>query len=167
MKNLKSYAIVAAICIVALTVSWFAGRCTAGTPEPVTVTEQVVIDRPVPKQTIIERVTTVRVPVEVTRTVTEIDTLVVREFIEAAQDSLADPVHLPYSFEYDGKKLLLWGTMSDGSRTFNGYDARPKFTGGWDADSTWLREDRTARFPKWKVAGGVVVAGVVACVVLC
>lgn len=158
--------LVAGALLAGLVGGWFL-RPDPPKPAP-SVPERVVIEKPVPVQTIVERVVERRVPVEVTRTVTEIDTVLVREFVEAAQDSTADPIHLEYSFDYDGEKLLLWGTMSNGARTFNQYDARPRFRGGWVADSTWLREDRMARFPTKPViiGGGLVVAGVV-CLLVC
>jgi len=129
--------------------------------------EERILEQPVAAPTIKERIVYRQVPVESTTTITQIDTVVVREFVESVRDS-ADPIHLPYSLQYDGKALELWGTMSDGSRTYNSYDLRPTFRAGWAGDSTWAREERLARFPTIKVAGvAVAVAAVVACLALC
>lgn len=145
------------------------GRCDR--PEPVTqiVADTVMVSQPIAKPTIKERIVYRQVPVERVIIAHRVDTLRVREFVEAATrpDSLP-PQHLSYSIEYDGDRLRMWGTMSDGDLTLHEFNVKPTFRAGWEADSAWAREQRLARLPKWKIAGGVaVVAGVVACLALC
>lgn len=126
-------------------------------------------DRPEPEPTIKERIVYHEVPVASPPIVRErVDTLKVREFVEAATDSTAVPIYLPGSIEYDGDRLSLWLTKSNGDLTLSEFDLKPTFRAGWDADSTWAREERLARFPTVKVAvGTTVVAGVIACLLLC
>lgn len=153
----------------AILAAFIYGRC-GGEPPAVTpgVTDTVMVRQPTAAPTIKERI--VYRPVEVERRVVEerVDTLVVREFVAAATDTLLEPIHLPYSLEYNGDRLRLWGTMSNGDLTLHEFNVKPTFRAGWAADSAWAREERLSRFPTMKVAAGTaIVAGVVVCLLVC
>lgn len=153
----------------AILAAFLYGRCGNETNvEPVGTADTVMPDMPEAKPTFTERIVYQQVPVEREVVVLEIDTLIVREFVEAAADSLRPQKVLGQSIEYDGEKLLMYGVRSDGARTFEEYDVRPTFKAGWAGDSTWAREERLARFPTMKVAAGTaVVAGVIVCLIVC
>lgn len=158
-----------ALFVAAVLAGFLYGRC-GGDSKPVTpgVTDNVMVEKPAADPPWRERI--VYRPVEVERriTVERVDTLIVQEFVEAAQnpDSLP-PTHLPYAVEFDGETLLMWGIMSNGDRTYSEHDIRAKFRAGWEADSTWAREQRLARFPIKRVAfGTALVAGIAILVIV-
>ena len=166
--------LVVTIAVVLLLGGVYAGWHLRPTPDlpPVvrTLPPRVVVkERPVPVEKWNTKLVWRTVPVSAEGVA---DTAAVAErdsFVAASEDSLIPPRFLEYSFRYDGQRLLQSGILSNGDLvTSVRDDVKPTFEGGWTADSTWVREERLARFPTWQVAGGaVVVTGVVLCVVLC